>query len=325
LNIGKRTLLFSGILLLVGFGILLLSGSIVNRYLSLYKPLQNANLLIVEGWLSDEELKGAAEIFTSNVNTYKYIITTGVLLPSFYEMGENGDLVFNINVSNLQTGAHKLSVEAYSTNLRGEYALFSAWVNNKKVGQAITSGIKKKYSFDFEAHAKTESVTIRFLNDNFYKKQDINLYVASISIDNLKYVVNDTSNYYIKKYQPEVKHVLAKTNDVRAKYVLMRYHVPENKIIAIGTLMNSVSRTAQTAKNTINVLDSIFDVDTIRINILSRKPHSRRTYLAYNKYFGKPGQIGIINSKYSPARDEKRMLKNLKELFGILYLKITPK
>jgi hypothetical protein len=105
----------------------------------------------------------------------------------------------------------------------------------------------------------------------------------------------------------------------------MRYHIPENKILTISTLINSESRTAQTAKNTMHTLDSIFYTDALKINIFSRRLHSRRTYLAFKKYSAKKDQIGIITTHFSPAESEKGRLKKLKELFGILYVKIVPR
>jgi hypothetical protein len=319
----KKAFFFLSFLFLVGLSYKFYLGSYINSKLCLNKPVKDADLLIVEGWLEDEELKKASELFTSD--KYKYIVTTGVLESQFFKMGMNGDLVFNVRGSNIPTGNHKLSVEAFSTMARGEGGIFSAWINNEKVGEAVTSNIPYFYSFSFKSYSKIDSISIRFLNDALYKNQDINFYLASVSIDSTKFYVNDTLNYYRIKRWPEVKHRLAKTNDLRSKFVLMRYHIPENKIIAISTSINSESRTQQTAKNTLISLGRIFNTDTLRINVFSRTIHSRRTYLAYKKYYGKIDQLGIISCHIPFVTEEKGCLKKLKEIMGILYIMISPK
>jgi hypothetical protein len=319
---GKKVLLFPSLLFLTGIGIWLISGSLVNNFLTSHNPVKNANLLVIEGWLEDVELKEATDIFNSN--SYNYIVTTGAVLPQFYEMGMNGDLVFNVTSCKIPAGNHRLTVEAFSTIAGRQKGIFTSWINNENIGEDTTATRPDYYSFNFKINSKIDSVAIRFENDQLYKSQDLNFFIASISIDTLKFNVNDTMNYYRIKRQPEVEHRLAKTNDVMAKYVLMRYGIPEDKIISINTFIDSESRTAQTAKNTLKVLDSMFNTDTLRINILSRKFHSKRTYLAYRKYFKNKDNIGIITSHYLPDETEKGMLKNLKELMGILYIKVMP-
>jgi hypothetical protein len=307
----------------VGLILWFLSGSFINKFITLNQPIENANLLVVEGWLNDSELKEATDIFNSG--RYNYIVSTGVVMPHFFIMGMNGDLVFNVGDDNIPLGNHKLSVEAFSSMARGKSGIFSAWINNQKIGESETSTLPGIYTFNFNAGSKIDSVSIRFLNDDLYGKEDINFYLASISIDTLKHFVNDTMNYYRVVYQPEIQHRLAYTNDVRTKLVLRRNHIPDNKILSISTLQNSESRTAQTAKNTMHNFDSIFNMDTLRINVFSGKMHSRRTYLAYKKYSQKKGQIGIISSNFSPEINNNGWLKNIKELLGILYIAITPK
>jgi len=75
--------------------------------------------------------------------------------------------------------------------------------------------------------------------------------------------------------------------------------------------------------NTLRILDTIFNTDTLRINIFSRKPHTLRTYLAYNKFVKNNLQIGIMPSTCYISLKGKRKLKNLREIVGILYLKIS--
>jgi hypothetical protein len=81
----KKAFFFLSFLFLVGLSYKFYLGSYINSKLCLNKPVKDADLLIVEGWLEDEELKKASELFTSD--KYKYIVTTGVLDSQFFKMG----------------------------------------------------------------------------------------------------------------------------------------------------------------------------------------------------------------------------------------------
>jgi Ni,Fe-hydrogenase III small subunit len=67
---------------------LLWSGlSQVHDFFAMNQPLQNPDLLIVEGWITDENTKDALEEFRSKPS-YKTIVTTGTQLPRGYYLSE---------------------------------------------------------------------------------------------------------------------------------------------------------------------------------------------------------------------------------------------
>jgi hypothetical protein len=137
--------------------------------------------------------------------------------------------------------------------------------------------------------------------------------------------VNDTLNYYSDIKQPAFKHTLAKSNALRAKHILIKNKIPADKIISISTTKYTGSKTAETAKNTMHFIDSVFNEKSIKANIFSSKPHTRRTFIAYKKYLKKDQQVGIIASSCPVSNIDNARLRDLRELLGIIYLKISPR
>jgi hypothetical protein len=320
-----RKILLYLLILFITAGLIVwyISDNILFNYLTVEKPLNNPNLLVLEGWLYDNEVEEAIKLFQNS--SYKYIITTGVNTSDFFMMGMNGDLIVNAKRMNIQKGQHQLTIEAYSTLANNESGQFEARVDNERVGGSYTTTKPIEYSFNFEADSTTDSIIVRFLNDALYKEQDINFYISSISVDNHRVSVNDTLNYYRTNVNPGWKNILAQNNAIRLKHVLMQYNFPSDKIIPICTYSFDESRTAETAKNTLQKLETIFGKDTLlKMNVLSRKPHTRRTYTAYCKHANNNQQIGIVSSSIYISSENSR-LKNLREFLGIIYLKISPK
>jgi uncharacterized SAM-binding protein YcdF (DUF218 family) len=81
-----------------------------------------------------------------------------------------------------------------------------------------------------------------------------------------------------------------------------------------------MSKTFQTAQNTVRVIDSILGHPPESIEIISQFPHTRRTYLSYKKCLPEMTQIGIvsINEIYPSSI---RYLRNIREILGIIYVK----
>jgi hypothetical protein len=59
----------------------------VHGFFAVNQPLENPELLIVEGWVTDDNAKDAMEEFRSHAS-YKTIVTTGTQLPRGYYLAE---------------------------------------------------------------------------------------------------------------------------------------------------------------------------------------------------------------------------------------------
>lgn len=311
------------LLLVAGLFFWYASGQIMFNFLSINKPLKKADILLLEGWINDNEVKEAMKLYYDS--SYRYIVTTGVNTSKYYMMGMDGDLVVNTKNLNINKGKHFIDINAYSSLANGVSGQFELYANNKKIGETFTTQNPENYNFSFTTDYSVDSIMIRFMNDALYNDEDINLYVSTVSVDKRTISVNDTLNYYTTIVNKNWKNYLAKNHAIRIKKVLKQYGLPDDKVIAISTPSYNESRTAETAKNTIRVLDSLFKSDTLRINIFSRYPHTRRTYNAYKKYAENKMQIGILSSSEHISRKEKGRMRNMKELVGILFLKISLK
>jgi hypothetical protein len=299
----------------------LLSGKPLYRYLSKNSPLTNADILIVEGWLSDNELEFAAKTFREG--HYKYLVTIGVRPADYFPMGMNGDLIFSVKGYKFNKGSHTLSVDSYSSLLKGESGKFEVLINDQQIGETYTSNIPSKYKFSFSTDNIIDSVIVRFVNDAMIGNQSIDLYISSVEIDSIPFPVNDTINKYVMRSGSKLHtNILGETYAIKAKQALLNIGIPGDKIIDISCFTTSGSRTYQTAQNTIHILDSLLNTDNYKINIVSIAPHTRRTYMAYKRFHPANNSVGIIavNSQKGCITIKRSVL--LKELAGIIFVQL---
>jgi hypothetical protein len=82
------SLTFTGWLLTVGLLVIMVFTPLLylNNFLSLHQPLKNADILVVEGWLSDQSLLKTIEEF--DAGEYQLLVTTGLPLEKGYYLAE---------------------------------------------------------------------------------------------------------------------------------------------------------------------------------------------------------------------------------------------
>lgn len=301
----------------------LLSGRVLFNFLSLHKPEPEADILIVEGWLHDDELNFVSKIIREHA--WKTIITTGVEFPEFFMMDKNGDLLFYPDTF-IEEDHPVVSVNAYSTKVNDAHAEFEVYINNQLLGKGTASIKPSLYSFRFTKSQKIDSLAIRFLNDAVRNGEDRNLFISFVKIGHTLFPVNSSGAKY--KVNPGYDHGifdLYETNAQRARMTLIMYGISPERIIAIDTYHTNHSKTFDTAKETLSRADAILKEKEYIINVVSRHPHTRRTYMAYKRHLGGKGRIGIIATPSFVCKSGKNnRIQNLRELIGILFIAGNP-
>ena len=84
----------------------------IHGFFALNQPLNDADLLIVEGWVSDGNAQGAIEEFKSH--PYQAIVTTGTQLPRGYYLSEYKSFAELSRASLIKMGIPKEQIIANS-------------------------------------------------------------------------------------------------------------------------------------------------------------------------------------------------------------------
>jgi hypothetical protein len=312
------------LILLSGYFLIRPAIKYFSGYLSKSEQVQ-ADVLIVEGWLSDSSLVMASEEFRKN--KYKFIITTGLdtYYPYYNEYG-NGYLTFY--TKNKFSGMdesipHSIEVDAYSS-LEGENcAHFNLFINDSLASEFLADKQKRRYCIKWNGDlSKIDSIRIQFTNDGMGDYGDRNLYIKEIIIDHkltIPYLNN--SVYYLSKFYGRNKIINNTISSaVLAKKRLIMLGIDSTLITAVRSKKVRINRTLTSALAFRDWLKTEH-IEIRGINIISVGTHARRTWMTYNKILNEKYKIGIISLPENRIGNspERKMIQTIRELFGIVY------
>ena len=298
-----------------------------NKYLSVNKPIK-ANILLVEGWMSDQALQRVSELYKTD--KYERIITTGLEAPEYYKMSMNGSLTFYINdyqIPDLKKRKHKIEINAYGETTGKNRAHVNAYFNDSLIGDFYISKRKRIYSIYWNENlAGIDSVAIQFDNDGIGSFGDRNINIKEICIDNkitISYMNN--SVYNVNTTDRKEKRVNNYNSYAEiARHTLLSFGIDSNKIIAISGNSSSIHRTIASATSVKEYL-KLSGIKSGKINIVSIGPHARRTLLTYSTILNKTCfELGIISLDIYQIGFSKfrKSLNTLSEAFEIFYYKL---
>jgi hypothetical protein len=300
------------------------SGKPLLRYLSPDKPLTNADILVVEGWLNRSDLGLVADEFRNG--KYKYLIATGTPGKEVYTMGKNGCLEFNIIPPFQLEKPGDVRIVASESLPFKDTAFFMVYANGNYIGNETVSTDPTQFSFPLNGIDSVCSISVCFLNDALSDHSDINLLVSSVILEDKVFGVNDTNVFYkVLTIDDSTIYRSAPCGSTIVKNVLIEKGIDPHRIIDICSSRINLSRTASAASNTIMKLDSAFaDKPDFTFNIMSVAPHSRRTFVAFKKA-APERKIGIISISENSENDQKvNRSRNLREFSGIIILELIP-
>jgi len=306
---------------LVFLAVIISSLFLLPPFLGKSKPV-SSNLLVVEGWVSDNAMAQAADQIRSG--NYSMIVTTGGPTPEDVEMLYNGYIVIkcaNLPIQNFK----EITVEAFGDKGGNENAHFKLLVDNRMVGETYVSKKLQPYKFNVpDGINRIDSVTVVFDNDYFVSKSDDrNLYIRSIVIGNKEISARSDRNYLVNN---GVKTPVHSNFAKRAAFDLMKLGIDSSKIIAVPAIGVKSERTLTSAR-TFATWVYRHKIHVSNCNIFSQGIHSRRSWLEYRFILGKHINVGII-AAHDPAFEKKwwtsreNIHKVFREGIGCLYFRI---
>jgi hypothetical protein len=253
----------------------------------------DANVLIIEGWLSYNDLLLAADEFRSG--SYDLIITTGLrATPDYYNVNTDGYLIFYTNRTGIPSSVTNIAVRA-SSELDGEHAAhFNLWVNDSLVKDFYAGKRRRIYEVEWNG-SPVDSVMIEFDNDKMGDFGDRNLYVKEIILNNeVRIPFLDNTVYDISAL--DNKNRIINDMDSNAGLTsarLLSMGVDSSSVIAVAAKNSRINRTLASAVAVRDFINSS-PLNIKGINIISAGAHSRRTWMTFKQVLNTE-EIGIIS------------------------------
>lgn len=329
----RKTIKISSFIL-IAFSFLLIikiSYQSLNEFLSVNKPIK-ANLLIVEGWMSDKALQTVSDEFKKN--NYNQIITTGLEAPEYYPLTMNGLMIFynkeKLIPDTKNKKQHTIDIVLYGETGGKNKAHFNLYINDSLIKDFYALKRKKKYTITWNGNINDlDSIIIHFDNDMIGSFGDRNLYVKEVIIDRKKTISYKNNSVYnvmtTDRKERRVNNYRSYAETARNK--LIDFGIDSTKIIALSGGNFSINRTFMSAL----VVRDYFKLKGIRngkINIVSIGSHGRRSWMTYKSVLGELDfECGIISldifqENYS---NWKKTLDTLTEIVEIFYYKLILK
>jgi len=267
-------------------------------FLAPQAAIEQAQILLVEGWVSDRTLRQAAAEFASG--EYESIVIGSIHLPDEFMLHSPGYLVFALDSSRqLPPLLDKLQVMACSSPAGGSYAMMHIYVNGQKVGQQMTGAELRSHIFPVKLATDTiRSIAVHYQDDHYdwARKEDRNLYVHSIILDDVQISSRAPSVYYDRGRLDgeKIEEVYVSRAGSSAEF-LVEQGVAAGRIQTIDAPREQINKTYTTALAVSEWLKKT-EKTRLRINLITESSHARRSWMLYRKAFTDETQLGIISS-----------------------------
>lgn len=294
---------------------------ILNSFLSPEKPVENANILIIEGWMNPGELKTAVNLF--HEGQYKQLIIAGSPHTNPFLMGKNGRLVFDLQDSISGEDIPEIQIYLSGSLEQPHESTFSVFTDSHKIGNGTVGKNFKWSTFPIDSENRFSRITIRFTNDDIVEGKDRNLLVEGVRVGKKYYSAYHNSTFYHVESGNDSSIIrLADNSAEMAKFRLLALGIPEKCIISVSGEPKNGSRTLSAAAAVADTFCAL-SPPLKNANILSRSPHGRRTWYAFHKCLPEY-EIGILTLPVSEETGKIKRRTLYREIIGLLYTRLTP-
>lgn len=291
--------------------------------LLLYEKRIDAGHLMVEGWVPRPTLLAALEEFKRE--NYQYIITSGSPITGPFSLNSNTFLVFKPQFEGTNSGADSIitfSINAESSLGPKDSAHFVFWVNDQPIKGFYTIDAIGGFIFDWEIGPQDiDSIMIEFDNHAHIKRKERNLIINRLSINGTALNANNSLIFEDlgTPFGKDRINLSAGNYADLAGIFFIDAGIPVNKVIAVA---NHDKKYRRTLGNALAVKDWIYGSGNsgIKINIITTRYHSRRTWLTYKKVLDGVAEVGVIPQCDFEARQiGSKNLTRFKESLALLY------
>lgn len=290
----------------------------ISRFLSKSEKVE-ANILVIEGWLSYNDLQSAANEFIKG--KYEHIFITGLKSTTeYYNVFTDGYLIFYTAM--YDPGNVKLVEVKARSELEGENcAHFNLWINDSLVSDFMADKRRRKYQAAWDGSG-VDSVMIQFDNDAVVKVGDRNLLVKEVILNghiSIPFLNNSTYDISALDNKSRIINNMNSNAELTAKR-LLSMGVDSSKLKAVSGNRVRINRTLTSAMALKDWLSKA-DIEVKGINIISSGTHSRRTWMTFDKVLDKSVNVGVIalQDTRHTGPDGVGYLKTLRELIAYIY------
>ncbi len=292
---------------------------LLTSFLAVNKPVES-NTYLLEGWIPFYTLEQVVKLNDSNADAHYLIVgenfesdenkVTEKIHDYFSKLnqglqkGEDGTwlyanttLIFNPHDLPQCTPGDSLTilVKAKGSEAGGRFAHFNLIVNGVSIGGRFTSETNMDYRFKLLVPPSgLTSVFVRFDNDLYLKKQDRNLNVVSIRINNTEIPADKLHSLKIRSLGKSLTGFGSEAEQM-ADY-LIQLGIDPSKITTIN--FDQVKRD-QTLAGALSFKQWLENHNLSSFNIVSSGIHCRRSWVTYKKVLDNGLTIGIIS--FDPA------------------------
>ncbi|MEM9831489.1 MAG: carbohydrate-binding domain-containing protein [Bacteroidota bacterium] len=258
-----------------------------------------APVLVIEGWLSEEALRQAAEeIEQSN---YQQVLVTSIAHDSTFRMYSQGGLRFYLSdVEAARTHQFsEIQIGAFGRAAGGIQAHAKVFLDSLQVGEFTATDKLRWYTISLSQPVQADSITITYDNNRRVGKEDRDLFVYAIRLGSLE----------IPARHPAVRYDRGKldgNNVFRTDYESIAAEATEFLVqqgvdsTIVQTLTAPAVSYERTYASALMVKKHLPD-STNSVVVFSKSAHARRSWLVYQRMFGKSVNIGIIAARSRDA------------------------
>jgi hypothetical protein len=299
-------------------------------FLSISRPVK-PDILVVEGWLSEDLLTKAKEEFTGK--PYKLLITTGFPYWNGFQMGQDGKIVFQISpgVSATTDSLYTISLTIRGTQCEGEFAHYKLFADTVMIGDRYSTRQMITVISKVRLSSPPDSIIIEFDNDAYTSHTDRDLYIYSAGINNLHLPANSNKVllYGSRKGKFVFRRHLNTSTAADAASYLISEKIPDSLVIAVETSHKIQSKTYTSALDVKQWLENNHIGKGRSVTVFTMGPHARRSLACYRKAFGKSAETGVIagNDKLITPDNWYKTLRGWKDIIyetaGLLYISVV--
>jgi hypothetical protein len=302
----------------------------VYSWLSISRPVK-PDILVVEGWLNEDQLAEAKKEFTSN--HYKLLITTGFPYWKGFQMGQDGKIVFKAHqqIKATPDSLYTISLNIRGTKSKGEFAHYRLLADTTVIGDHYSTRKMVTVSSRVKLPSPPDSVTVEFDNDAYTSNSDRDLFIYSAGINNMYFPVSSNNVLLYGSWQGKYvfRRNFSSTTAVQAARYFIVENVPDSLVAAVETNHIIRSKTYTSALDVKKWLENNHMGTGRSVTVFTVGPHARRSFACFKKAFGRSEEIGVIacNDQRTRADNWYKTLRGWKEIIyetaGLIYVSIV--
>ncbi len=301
-----------------------------DKWLSVNSPV-DANILVVEGWLSRNAFRDAIKEFSDG--NYETLVITGGPLDKVFNLSENGAVQFDLPAAGVDWSAKdtvRIALHAFGEAALGEYARYTIIHGRDTVGRDYTRDNMFRYVHYYDVRRQpAEELYVVFDNDFYTDMEDRNLHIWKIEVDDIAIPVRSEYTQLLRRIRPGTtgRPLHHKTLAELKAYDLIMAGIDSSRIVPLNIPEVGRFRTYTDAVALSEWLKE-HGCNGDAVNLFTESNHARRTRVLYRYALADSVKVGVISVMRSGYYDRPRFflsyekLNNLYQLNAYIYSRV---